>query len=150
MKVRKANAMINNFWSYNYIYERLRITAENYGIKTQKKDEKYTSKTCSICGKQHKNGRKHRGLYICKTHKITLNADVNAVANIANPIFPKPQKDRDNWLMAQPLLHKIGVRNPKRKLSKEHLEQKGMPKKMSFLTKTYPFLKFSFLFLLKI
>ncbi len=102
-KGRKANAMINNFWSFNYIYERLRTTAENYGIKMRKKEEKYTSKTCSLCGELHRNGRKHRGLYVCKTHGVTMNADVNGVANIANPIFPKPYwQDRDNWLVAQP------------------------------------------------
>ncbi|MFB0544686.1 MAG: RNA-guided endonuclease InsQ/TnpB family protein [Asgard group archaeon] len=112
-KGKKANAMINNFWSFNYIYERLRITAENYGIKMKKKDEKYTSKTCSLCGKVHRNGRKHRGLYVCKTHRVTMNADVNGVANIANPIFPKPYWDRDNWLVAQPLLHKTGVETPR-------------------------------------
>ncbi len=106
-KRRKANAMINNFWSFKYIYERLRITAENYGIKMRKKDEKYTSKTCSLCGKVHRNGRKHRGLYVCKTHKVTLNADVNGVANIANPIFPKPYWDRDNWLVAQPSVVRV-------------------------------------------
>ncbi len=114
-KMKKANALINNFWSFNYIYERLRITAENYGISVKKKDEKYTSKTCSLCGKLHRNGRKHRGLYVCKTHGVTINADVNGVANIANPIFPKPYWDRDNWLVAQPLLHKtnIGVGTPR-------------------------------------
>ncbi len=112
-KGRKANAMINNFWSFKYIYERLRITAENHGIKMKKKDEKYTSKTCSLCGKVHRNGRKYRGLYICKTHSVMMNADVNGVANIANPIFPKPYWDRDNWLVAQPILHKIGVGTPR-------------------------------------
>jgi putative transposase len=107
-KGRKANAMINNFWSFKYIYERLKITAENHGIKTRKKDEKYTSKTCSLCGKVHRNGRKHRGLYICKTHGVTMNADVNGVANIANPIFPKSYwRDRDNWLVAQPAVVKV-------------------------------------------
>jgi len=108
MKGRKANAMINNFWSFKYIYERLRVTAENHGIKIGKKEEKYTSKTCSLCGKIHRNGRKHRGLYICKTQGVTMNADVNGVANIANPIFPKPYwRDRDNWLVAQPSVVKV-------------------------------------------
>ncbi|MEX2720908.1 MAG: zinc ribbon domain-containing protein, partial [Candidatus Wukongarchaeota archaeon] len=108
MKGRKANAMINNFWSFKYTYERLRVTAENHGIKIGKKEEKYTSKTCSLCGKIHRNGRKHRGLYICKTQGVTMNADVNGVANIANPIFPKPYWwDRDNWLVAQPSVVKV-------------------------------------------
>ena len=110
-KGRKANAMINNFWSFRYICERLRITAENYGIKMRKKDEKYTSKTCSLCGKVHRNGRKHRGLYVCKTHRVTINADVNGMANIANPIFPKPYWDRDNWLVAQPSVVRVKTKD---------------------------------------
>jgi len=50
------------------------------------------------------------GLYICTTFKQTLNADVNGVANISNPIFPSPLKgDRDNWVMAPPLI--VSLRN---------------------------------------
>ena len=32
--------------------------------------------------REHKNGRKHRGLYHCKTHNILMNADVNGAYNI--------------------------------------------------------------------
>ena len=108
-KGKKTNAMVNNFWSFGYIYKRLRETAGNYGIVTGKKEEKGTSKTCCICGEEHKGGRRYRGLYICKEHGVAINADVNGVANIANPIFPKPIWDRDNWVVAHPLLHRIGV-----------------------------------------
>jgi putative transposase len=108
-KGNKTNAMLNNFWSFSYIYERLRITAENYGIKMRKKREERTSKTCCLCGEEHRGGRRYRGLYICKEHGVPINADVNGVANISNPIFPKPIWDRDNWVVAHPLLHRIGV-----------------------------------------
>jgi IS605 OrfB family transposase len=33
----KANAMINNFWSFNYIVKRFKEKAEEYGIKVEKK-----------------------------------------------------------------------------------------------------------------
>lgn len=108
-KGKKTNAMVNNFWSFSYIYARLRVTAENYGIRMKKKDEHKTSKTCCLCGKEHRGGRRYRGLYICKEQGIAINADINGVANIANPIFPKPIWDRDNWVVAHPLLHRIGV-----------------------------------------
>jgi putative transposase len=109
-KGKKSNAMIHNFWSFRYIVERLKITAENFGIVVSFVDESYTSQTCCLCGKRHRNGRKHRGLYVCKTFNQVLNADINGVANIANPIFPSPLKvDRDNWVMAPPLI--VSTRN---------------------------------------
>ena len=108
-KGRKVNAMINNFWSFGYIYERLRVTAENYGLRVEKKDERWSSKVCCLCGKKHRDGRRYRGLYVCKGRRVVLNADVNGVANIANPIFPRPVWDRDNWVVAHPLLHRVGV-----------------------------------------
>ena len=108
-KGRKTNAMVNNFWSFGYIYERLRVTAENYGLRVVKKDERWSSKVCCLCGKKHRGGRRYRGLYVCKDKGVVLNADVNGLANIANPIFPRPVWDRDNWVVAHPLLHRVGV-----------------------------------------
>lgn len=102
-KGRKTNSMVNNFWSHRYIIGRIRTTAENFGISLKTKDERGTSKTCCLCGKVHKNGRKHRGLYVCKTHNKAINADINGVANISNPIFPEPIWSRDNWVVANPL-----------------------------------------------
>ncbi len=48
-------------------------------------------------------------LYVCTTHRVTMNTDVNGLANIANPIFPKPYWGRDNWLLAQSLFHKTSI-----------------------------------------
>ena len=112
-KGKKTDSMIHNFWSFGYIYDRLRMTAENFGISLALKDEKDTSRTCSLCGKKHRNGRIHRGLYECKTHNKTINADVNGIANIANPIFPEPivKLPRDNWVLANPILVKVKVRD---------------------------------------
>jgi putative transposase len=111
-KGKKTDSMIHNFWSFSYIYDRLRKTAENFGISLTLKDERDTSRTCYLCSKKHKNGRKHRGLYECKTYNKTINADVNGIANIANPIFPEPifELPRDNWVLANPILVKVKVR----------------------------------------
>jgi len=46
------------------------------------KSERGTSRHCSLCGEKHKNGRKQRGLYHCKTHNILMNANVNGAYNI--------------------------------------------------------------------
>jgi putative transposase len=45
--------------------------------------EHYTSRGCSICGEVHGNSRVYRGLYICNKTRRKVNADVNAVLNIA-------------------------------------------------------------------
>ena len=39
----KVNSMINNFWSYKYIVQRLREKAEEYGIEIVKVNEYKTS-----------------------------------------------------------------------------------------------------------
>ncbi len=54
-----------------------------YGIEVEIVPEDYTSKQCSICGIRHKNGRKYRGLYICKKTGKKINADINAALDIA-------------------------------------------------------------------
>ncbi|MFQ6126462.1 MAG: zinc ribbon domain-containing protein [Candidatus Heimdallarchaeota archaeon] len=102
--------MVHNFWSYKCLVDRIRITAENFGMRTSLRNEAYTSLTCSLCGKRHRNGRKYRGLYICKTHTKAMNTDVYAVANLANKgNIPKPQ-GRDNWVVAHPSVVKVQPR----------------------------------------
>jgi hypothetical protein len=64
------------------IRQRIQELGEEYGIRVRFKSERGTSKRCSLCGEKHKNGRKHRGLYHCKTHNILMNADVNGAYNI--------------------------------------------------------------------
>ncbi|RLG57601.1 MAG: transposase, partial [Candidatus Hydrothermarchaeota archaeon] len=108
-KGKKTNSMIHNFWSHRYLVERIKTTSENYGIKVIARNEAYTSLTCSLCGKRHKNGRRHRGLYICKTYNKAMNADVNAVANIAGDDIPEPY-GRDNWVVAHPSVVKVQPR----------------------------------------
>jgi putative transposase len=54
-----------------------------YGIDVEIVPEDYTSKKCSICGNEHKNGRKYRGLYICKKTGRKINSDINVALNIA-------------------------------------------------------------------
>jgi putative transposase len=54
-----------------------------HGIDVEIVPEDYTSKKCSIRGIKHKNGRKHRGLYICSKTGKKINADINAALNIA-------------------------------------------------------------------
>ncbi|GBC74528.1 hypothetical protein HRbin05_00570 [archaeon HR05] len=115
----KANSMINNFWSFNYILRRFKDKAEEYGIKVEEVSEYNTSSICPFC---KSNGiRKHRGLFYCPTCNKAMNADVVGVLNIANrdnnskdgsktnqihiiPSSWRSSRSRDNRLVAQPLL----------------------------------------------
>ena len=59
----KANSMIHNFWSFNYIIKRFREKAEEYGIEVEEKSEYKTSSKCPFCNSE--GIRKHRGLFYC-------------------------------------------------------------------------------------
>jgi putative transposase len=45
----KVNAMINNFWRFNYIVRRFREKDEEYGIEVEEKSEYKMSSKCSLC-----------------------------------------------------------------------------------------------------
>jgi len=119
---RKRNKIVNNFWSHRYITNRLKITAENYGIKLRLIDESNTSSYCPICCA--KGRRVYRGLFYCKRCGREMNADVVGALNIArkcgakipsnvklHPKFIKIREImiqrkiilmRDNWVQAHP------------------------------------------------
>jgi len=77
---RKRNKIVNDFWSYHYITERIKITAENHGIRLTLIDERDTS-YCPICG--IRGSRVYRGLFYCKRCGKKMNADVVGALNIA-------------------------------------------------------------------
>jgi putative transposase len=116
----KANAMVNNFWSYSYIIRRVKEKAEEYGINVKEISEYKTSSICPYCNLE--GVRRYRGLFYCKSCNMVINADVVGVLNIARKynnnnssnnnnnkkrtiitIIPSPsfntRKDRDNWVM---------------------------------------------------
>ena len=70
-------------WRFGEFVQMLASKLAEYGIKTYLVNEAYSSQTCSLCGKRHKRGRKHRGLYCCPKHRKCVNADVNASVNLA-------------------------------------------------------------------
>ena len=86
--------------------QRLREKAEEYGIEVVEVSEYRTSSICPFCGT--KGNRRHRGLFYCPNCDKVMNADVVGVLNIAkrdSAIIPSPSwRDRDNGLVAQPLL----------------------------------------------
>jgi putative transposase len=84
-----------NIWWFNKIINWLGDVLEEYGIKLNIVNEYGTSKQCSICSMKHENGRVKRGLYLCQTTGIKINADLNAARNIARRVgyeTPIPRK----------------------------------------------------------
>jgi putative transposase len=113
----KTNAMINNFWSFNYIVRRFKEKAEEYGIEVVEVSEYRTSSRCPFC--HSKGTRRHRGLFYCRKCGMAMNADVVGALNIAGndgTIIPSPHRGRDNGVVAHPkLLRWNGMRwEPKR------------------------------------
>ncbi|MDT7887644.1 MAG: transposase [Desulfurococcales archaeon] len=78
-----GNEYNTNIWWFRKIVLWIVDIFREYGIDVEIVPEDYTSQRCSICGIRHKNGRKYRGLYICKKTGKKINADINAALNIA-------------------------------------------------------------------
>ncbi|MDK2795577.1 MAG: putative transposase [Archaeoglobaceae archaeon] len=78
---RKINAMVHNFWSFGYIVERLKTTAENFGIQVEFVKELKTSSICPKCNSE--NVRKHKRLFKCFYCGFGAHRDVVGVINIA-------------------------------------------------------------------
>ncbi|MFW6064320.1 MAG: RNA-guided endonuclease InsQ/TnpB family protein [Candidatus Natronoplasma sp.] len=76
----KANGMIHNYWSHEYLVERLRHTAENYGIELKLIDERGTSSECPRCGSERKVRRGR--LYKCKECGVEAHRDAVGALNI--------------------------------------------------------------------
>jgi len=98
----KANAMINNFWSFNYIIQRIREKAEEYGIEVVEVSEQRTSSVCPRCGsgKVIKRGR----LFKCVDCAVEANRDSVGVLNIGLAWGAKLPTGAVNGAMARPLL----------------------------------------------
>jgi len=101
---RSTNQKVHNFWAFASTARRMRELAEEYGITIRPVGERLTSQLCSLCKRRHRNGRIERGLYLCKTNHIILNADVNGAVNIADDGHARDGVASGSGLMAQPLL----------------------------------------------
>ena len=78
---RQGNAMVHNYWSHKHVADRLRWTAEEYGIKIRTVSEAYTSQTCPRCHSRH-SVRVLRG-FRCLDCGLEAHRDAVGVLNIA-------------------------------------------------------------------
>jgi len=81
-KAKLTGKAFVNFWNYLSIIARVKQVGKEYGIKVKPVNETNTSKTCSLCGEIHENGRIKRGLFECPHIEKAINADLNGAINM--------------------------------------------------------------------
>lgn len=109
-----GNKLTVNFWNYSYIIRRFEEVGKELGVKVVKVDEAWTSKSCSLCGEAHDDGRIKRGLYRCSRIGKVINADLNGAINIlhipeslgAGSRGQLTVRDRGNGLKTQPAVYR--------------------------------------------
>jgi putative transposase len=78
----RANAMINNFWNFNYIVKRFKEKAEEYGIEVEEKSEYKTSSRCPLCRSEEIMTRGR--LFKCLSCGLEANRDTVGALNIGH------------------------------------------------------------------
>ncbi|TKX50323.1 transposase [Halorubrum sp. ASP121] len=96
-------------WAFDRFSNILEYKAKVEGIEVVEVDERDTSKTCCVCGREDESQRVERGLYVCEDHDDAFNADVNGAENIRVDINQSNSEssaslddDRSTGWLAQP------------------------------------------------
>jgi len=93
-------------WEFDRFTTLLEYKAEEHGILVDRTSERDTSKTCSCCGRKRDANRVERGLYVCESCGVTMNADVNGAVNIRRKITQSPPtEDMGNGRLARPVAY---------------------------------------------
>jgi len=94
-----GNEYNTNVWWFSKVINWLNDVLQEYGIKLHVVNEYGTSRQCSICNANHENGRVKRGLYVCESTGIKINADLNAARNIAKRVgYETPNTNKNTQL----------------------------------------------------
>jgi putative transposase len=98
-----------NFVSIPFLklIQQIEYKSEMIGIEVIRTSEEYTSQKCSNCGIIRKSNRKYRGLYVCKSCGLVLNADVNASKNILQKEISESVRIEDRGCLDHPLVLSI-------------------------------------------
>ena len=67
----------------NALVTRIKNSCEKHGIKLVDINARYTSQTCSLCGRTDRKSRITQSRFECTTCNYKTNADINAAYNIA-------------------------------------------------------------------
>lgn len=102
---RHGNKRLDN-WPYRRLTNLIDYKARERGIEVEVRDERDTSRTCSVCGHEDGDDRVQRGLWRCGQCGVVANADVNGADNIRQLALPTTpplgSKDSGNGCLAQP------------------------------------------------
>ena len=74
---------------------RIRLTAENAGVRVVAVDPRGTSLTCSACGHADRNSRRSRSEFVCVRCGHEAGADKNAAFNILSRGLVSPERRQD-------------------------------------------------------
>jgi len=78
---RKTNQKLHS-WSYITLTSLLEYKLKRVGIALKKVSEKYTSRTCPVCGDRKRKNRKKRGIFRCNKCGYKNHPDVIGAINI--------------------------------------------------------------------
>jgi putative transposase len=97
-------------WAFDRFTSILEYKAKDEGIKVVEVDERDTSKTCCVCGRDDDGQRVERGLYVCEDCDAAFNADVNGAENIRTLESNSESRDdssgdRSTGWLAQPSVY---------------------------------------------
>jgi transposase, IS605 OrfB family, central region len=100
---RHGNKRLDN-WAYKRTMDLLDYKARDRGIEMERRDERGTSSTCSVCGFEDGESRVERGLWKCGRCGVVAHGDVNGADNIRQETLPvtPPLEDSGNGCVAQP------------------------------------------------
>jgi transposase len=80
-------------WEFDRFTTLLEYKTEKHDILVDRKSERDTSRTYSCCGRKHDANRVERGLYVCESCGVMMNADLNGAVNIRQKITQNPPTD---------------------------------------------------------
>ncbi|MGC9135263.1 zinc ribbon domain-containing protein [Caldivirga sp.] len=95
---------------------------EEYGIKANLVNEAYTSKTCSIYGEVHENGRRYRGLYVCPKTGKAINASINIARKLGYEV-----KARQKIMNFQVIINGVKPLNPHQRTNNQDPQHNPTP-----------------------
>ena len=78
----QTNALVHNFWSHKHLADRIRWTAEEYGIAVVEVSEAHTSDTCPRC--RPRDCERRGRLFHCLHCGLQAHRDAVGVANMAS------------------------------------------------------------------
>ena len=77
--------LASQIFPYSTFYEKLKFKCDKFGTYYYEVDPKFTSQTCSNCGKTHKMSVTDR-VFICDNCGLIIDRDINAAINIKNKV----------------------------------------------------------------